>query len=668
MTAASAAAACLGAPLMNDFAVVSLSDLLTPLEVIERRMTAAADGDFVIALYNPRSTKRHEPLRRALAILRERRAPETPVGLVRNALRDGQETRVTTLAELRRRGRRHDDHPHRRQQRDPGARRAHGDAAGVPHVILVLGGTSDARTLGEAVRGAGYEVLLSTVSEYGARLAAEGGAEVRCGALDDAELARLVDGAAAVVDATHPFAAQISAAAAAACARAGRPYLRFQRPAGALPDGVVRAADPSGRSTPGGRASPPAGAILLTVGSKTVDVYARFAREAGVRLVARVLPTSESLAACAAAGLEPRDIVAMQGPTSAALDAALLRHVGATVLVTKESGDAGGLHEKLRAAELAGAAAVVVERPAEPAAAPTTVGPSPAASTAAEVLAWLADLPGLALPAPPAPRLSRGLLQVYTGDGKGKTTAATGQALRARGAGLAVIFVQFVKGGRESSELAPLRAAGVRVARPAVVRSGLLRGAPTTEDRAAAVAAWSAARAALTDQSCDLVVLDELHAALRHELVELGEVLAALAARPAHQEVVTTGRGAPEGAAGRGRSRHRDDAGPPSVSRHPRPQRSGAVTQSAEPSAVSSTTSPASPGARAIMCVGTGSHAGKSVLAAALCRIYARRGFRVAPFKAQNMALNSFVTPDGGELGRAQAYQARPPASSRTST
>ena len=85
---------------MNDFAVVSLSDLLTPLAVIERRLTAAADGDFVLALYNPRSTRRHEPLRRALAILRERRAPGTPVGLVRNALRDGQQTTVTTLGDL----------------------------------------------------------------------------------------------------------------------------------------------------------------------------------------------------------------------------------------------------------------------------------------------------------------------------------------------------------------------------------------------------------------------------------------------------------------------------------------------------------------------------------------------------------------------------------------
>lgn len=100
ITAACAAAACLGAPLMNDFAVVSLSDLMTPLPIIEQRIRAAAEGDFVLALYNPRSHRRHQPLAQALTILRAHRLPDTPVGIVRHALRAGQQARIVTLAEL----------------------------------------------------------------------------------------------------------------------------------------------------------------------------------------------------------------------------------------------------------------------------------------------------------------------------------------------------------------------------------------------------------------------------------------------------------------------------------------------------------------------------------------------------------------------------------------
>ncbi|ADU61772.1 MAG: precorrin-3B C(17)-methyltransferase [Pseudodesulfovibrio sp.] len=92
-----AAAALLGAPLMHDFASVSLSDLLTPWEVIEKRLKLAAEADFVIAIYNPRSKKRDDHLTRALAVIGGSRAPGTPVGVVGRANRPGQSVLVTTL-------------------------------------------------------------------------------------------------------------------------------------------------------------------------------------------------------------------------------------------------------------------------------------------------------------------------------------------------------------------------------------------------------------------------------------------------------------------------------------------------------------------------------------------------------------------------------------------
>ncbi|MDO9632465.1 MAG: precorrin-3B C(17)-methyltransferase, partial [Humidesulfovibrio sp.] len=92
-----AAAALLGAPLMHDFAVISLSDLLTPWEVIMRRLAAAAGADFVIVLYNPRSVRRRDQLPLALAAIAAHRPGTTPVGLVKRAYRPGQEVIVTSL-------------------------------------------------------------------------------------------------------------------------------------------------------------------------------------------------------------------------------------------------------------------------------------------------------------------------------------------------------------------------------------------------------------------------------------------------------------------------------------------------------------------------------------------------------------------------------------------
>ena len=98
--ASSGSAAILGAPLMHDFAVISLSDLLTDLKLIEERVKAAAKADFVIALYNPKSTKRTEPFKRAWQILMNYKSPQTPVGIVRNCEREKQEVSITTLKDM----------------------------------------------------------------------------------------------------------------------------------------------------------------------------------------------------------------------------------------------------------------------------------------------------------------------------------------------------------------------------------------------------------------------------------------------------------------------------------------------------------------------------------------------------------------------------------------
>lgn len=100
IAALNACASRLGAPLMHDFAAISLSDLLTPWEKIENRLEAAAAADFVVVLYNPKSKRRAEHIVKAREILLAHRAPETPVGIVTAATRENERIVLTTLGKM----------------------------------------------------------------------------------------------------------------------------------------------------------------------------------------------------------------------------------------------------------------------------------------------------------------------------------------------------------------------------------------------------------------------------------------------------------------------------------------------------------------------------------------------------------------------------------------
>ena len=101
VTAATGGAAVLGAPLIHDFCLISLSDLLTPWEKIEKRLLLASEADFVICLYNPSSHKRHDYLKKACELMLQHKSPDTVCGIVKNIGREGESSQIMTLDELK---------------------------------------------------------------------------------------------------------------------------------------------------------------------------------------------------------------------------------------------------------------------------------------------------------------------------------------------------------------------------------------------------------------------------------------------------------------------------------------------------------------------------------------------------------------------------------------
>ena len=223
--------------------------------------------------------------------------------------------------------------------------------------VLLFGGTGEGRTLAEWMLARGLDCTVCVATEYGETLLPKG-VRVHAGRLDAAGMETVMaEGFTLVVDATHPYAVEVTRNIRAAARAAGLPCLRLLRQRDAV-DGCRRVADMAAAADL--LAGMP-GNILLTTGSKELDVFARPGlRE---RCYPRVLPMPDSLARCLELGFPPRNIICMQGPFTPEMNEATLRQFQIRTLVTKDTGGYGGFRAKADAARATGCALVVVERP-----------------------------------------------------------------------------------------------------------------------------------------------------------------------------------------------------------------------------------------------------------------------------------------------------------------
>lgn len=226
--------------------------------------------------------------------------------------------------------------------------------------VVVFSGTTEGRAFSKQLGALGADVLVSVATDLGAEEQGSApGVTVRAGRLEPEEMTALLQGADLCIDATHPYAVEATKNIRAAAARAGVEYHRLLRAPSPLPEGALVFAGAAEAARELARTE---GNVLLTTGAKELGAFSPIAPE---RCYPRVLPTREGIAACEAAGVPHRNIIAMQGPFSRALNEALIQQFEIRWLVTKDGGAAGGFAEKVQAAQSTGAQLVVLRRPPE---------------------------------------------------------------------------------------------------------------------------------------------------------------------------------------------------------------------------------------------------------------------------------------------------------------
>lgn len=230
--------------------------------------------------------------------------------------------------------------------------------------VLIFGGTTEGREAAAAWTAKGCSVIVSVTTEY-ARSLLPPDTACHVGALEEPAMLDFIRQTAPdlIVDATHPYAVRATASIARCAEALGIPCQHIQRP-----DSICAANWEDVQRVPTAEAAAQAllqteGPVLLTTGSHTLSVYTAVIDPA--RLYARVLPTAQAIELCGQCGILPSHIIAMQGPFSQALNAALYDQYGIRAMVTKDSGDAGGVAEKIVPAIQRNIRVILIDRPKE---------------------------------------------------------------------------------------------------------------------------------------------------------------------------------------------------------------------------------------------------------------------------------------------------------------
>lgn len=230
--------------------------------------------------------------------------------------------------------------------------------------VLVIAGTADARQIIKELSELKYNVTATVATTYGKELLKENSVlDIRAGKLNTEEMKRMLKelSAECVVDASHPFAKEVSLNAISSCSELDVPYIRFERTGlDSGLDGIILADDFEAAAR---KASEYQGNIFLTVGSNNLVSFTKHITDYEKRLFVRVLPDSKVLARCEAIGLNPGNIIAIKGPFSEAINIEMLKYTNASVIVTKDSGETGGTVEKVGAAKRLGIPVIMVRRP-----------------------------------------------------------------------------------------------------------------------------------------------------------------------------------------------------------------------------------------------------------------------------------------------------------------